>query len=306
MNITGIDSVIYGVEDIETGRRFWQDFGLSKLGESDGLTFATAENSTIVLHPAGKSGLPPAPVAGSTVREVIWGVDSAAALEAIAAELQNDAGFSRDRDGTVHCFDPAGYGIAFRQSRVRPAPSPANTAYNTPGAAARIDRPGALYSQAAPQHLAHVVFLTPEILASLEFYRHRLGFKLTDSYPGRGYFLRAGGSSDHHNLFLLKRDDAIGFHHIAFDVRDIHEVFGGGLNMTAKGWETHLGPGRHPISSAYFWYFRNPCGGAAEYDSDSDVVTDAWQAREFEPTPDAFAEWALADGIERYTGIQKT
>jgi hypothetical protein len=133
-----------------------------------------------------------------------------------------------------------------------------------------------------------------------------LGFKLTDRYPGAGHFYRAPGSTDHHNLFLLRRGDALGFHHVAFDVRDIHEVFGGGFHMTRRGWETHLGPGRHPISSAYFWYFRNPCGGAAEYDFDTDVVTDAWVPRDFEPGPEAFAEWALEDGVERYRGMQTT
>ena len=80
--------------------------------------------------------------------------------------------------------------------------------------------------------------------------------------------------------------------------------FGGGLHMTGQGWQTHIGPGRHPVSSAYFWYFKNPCGGAAEYDFDTDMITDAWQPREFEPTPDTFAEWAYPDGARRFTGIQ--
>jgi hypothetical protein len=132
----------------------------------------------------------------------------------------------------------------------------------------------------------------------------RLGFKVTDWYPERGYFTRCPASHEHHNLFLLKAGDALGFHHVAFEVRDIHEVFGGGLHMTDRGWKTHLGPGRHPISSCYFWYFRNPCGGAAEYDSDSDYVTDEWVPKEWEATPESFAEWAYAEGAERYSGIQ--
>ena len=65
-----------------------------------------------------------------------------------------------------------------------------------------------------------------------------------------------------------------------------------------------LGPGRHPISSCYFWYFKNPCGGAAEYDFDSDVMTDDWQPEDWESIPASFAEWTLAEGIQRYETIQ--
>jgi catechol 2,3-dioxygenase-like lactoylglutathione lyase family enzyme len=179
-------------------------------------------------------------------------------------------------------------------------------AFNAPGAPARVNRPAKAYERAEPRHMAHVVVLSPKIEAMRAFYLDVVGFKLTDSYPGNGYFLRCDGATDHHNLFLLKRGDAVGFHHVAFDLRDIHEVFGGGLNMQQKGWETHLGPGRHPISSAYFWYFRNPCGGAAEYDSDTDVVTDEWQPRVFQPSPQTFAEWSLEAGMSRYGGMQTT
>ena len=103
------------------------------------------------------------------------------------------------------------------------------------------------------------------------------------------------------------KGEHFGFHHLAFEVANIHELFGGGLNMTRKGWKTMLGPGRHPISSCYFWYFLNPCGGGAEYDFDSDIVDASWQGEEFEQSPEAFAEWCLAAGMEEsllYKGIQ--
>ena len=66
-------------------------------------------------------------------------------------------------------------------------------------------------------------------------------------------------------------------------MRDIHEVFGGGMHIDRCGWETQLGPGRHPVSSAYFWYFQNPAGALIEYYADEDVLTPEWQPREFEP-----------------------
>jgi catechol 2,3-dioxygenase-like lactoylglutathione lyase family enzyme len=308
MNITGLDGVVYGVAELDRCIEFWEDFGLAKQETSDaGAKFATVDGARIVVRKIDDPALPPSPDdgpdEGSTLRQVFWGVDSPQTLDAIADELGKDQSIARDDDGTVHAVDPSGYAVGFRISAVTPQPAEP-TVYNAPGAAGRIDQPGAIYERAKPAHLAHVVFRTPDLAPMLDFYVGRLGFQLSDSYPDRGYFLRAGRSDDHHNLFAFNPDGTKGFHHAAFNCRDIHEFFGGGLHMTNRGWKTHIGPGRHPVSSAYFWYFHNPNGGAAEYDFDSDICTDAWQPREFEPSPESFAEWALEDGIDRYTGIQ--
>ncbi|MBM3486349.1 MAG: glyoxalase [Alphaproteobacteria bacterium] len=305
MRVIAPETVVYGVADMAEATRFWDDFGLKRVGaDAREAAFETEEGARIVLRPMTDPSLPAAPIVGPTMREVIWGVEDAASLEAIAAALAGAPCCRRDGDGTVHAVDPCGYGVGFRRFARRPvAPEPPT--YNAPGRALRVDERGKLYAKASPQHLSHVVLLAPKLEAMKEFYVDRLGFRISDRYPGRGYFLRGGASGDHHNLFLLHIGDAIGFHHLAFELRDIHEVFGGGLHMTGKGWKTHLGPGRHPISSCYFWYFKNPCGGAAEYDSDSDIVSENWQPRDWDSVPEAFAEWALADGIQRYDGIQK-
>lgn len=304
MRLLGVDSLLYGVEDISAGCAFWTDFGLRRIAEEAGaVTFATAEGATVVLRPASDPSLPPAPVGGSTVREITWGVDGEASLAAVAAELGRDQPVTFDDDGTIHGVDPCGYAIAFRTSR-RHMVDAEPAAYNSPGANTRIGRRAKYYERANPIRLAHVVLLAPEIEKMYEFYVTRLGFRLTDDYPGHGYFLRCPGSDDHHNLFLLRQGDAVGFHHVAFDVRDFHELFGGGLFMDGQGWETHLGPGRHAVSSAYFWYFRNPCGGAAEYDFDTDCVDDTWVPRSWAPTPESFAEWAYPSGVQRYGGRQ--
>jgi catechol 2,3-dioxygenase-like lactoylglutathione lyase family enzyme len=304
MAIVGLDSVVYGVDDLDVAGRFWTDFGLTPVADGpEGLVFRTEEKATVVVRPKDDASLPPAPVEGNTAREFVWGVESKSDLKAIAAELGADREVETDGDGTLHATDALGYGIGFRVTRCEPvAVEP--TAYNVPGRPGRIDQRGKVYDRATPQRMSHVVLLAPDLDRQVHFYTERLGFKVTDLYPGRGYFLRCAGSHEHHNLFLLHAGDNIGFHHLAFELRDIHEVFGGGLHMSDKGWKTHLGPGRHPLSSCYFWYFKNPCGGAAEYDSDSDYVTDEWVPKEWEATPESFAEWAYAEGAERYSGIQ--
>ena len=71
------------------------------------------------------------------------------------------------------------------------------------------------------------------------------------------------------------------------------------------GWETQIGPGRHPISSAMFWYFKSPAGGLVEYYADEDVLTENWTPRDFTPSPEMFAEWAVVGGIDGTTRRQK-
>ena len=59
------------------------------------------------------------------------------------------------------------------------------------------------------------------------------------------------------------------------------------------------------LVGVYYWYFRNPCGGAAEYGYDTDRVTDNWVPRSIEPSDGAFAEWSLEEGLGRFAGLQR-
>lgn len=168
-----------------------------------------------------------------------------------------------------------------------------------------MDTPATIYERATPIEVGHVVFFVAELEATEAFYAS-IGFVASDRYPGRGAFMRCDARGGHHDLFLLRTPDGKrGLNHVAFTVRDIHEVFGGGLHFSGRGWETQLGPGRHPISSAYFWYFRNPAGGLIEYYADEDELTEAWTPRDFEPGPTVFAEWAVDGGLDGRTRRQK-
>lgn len=305
MNLLGVDKITFGVEDLELCKKFWRDFGLTEIANTPGHgLYECASKAQVEVRRIDDASLPPPAAPGSTVRETVWAAGSPAALDAIAGELATDRDVARGPGGSVHALDPEGYGIGFRLNSRLPVAEP-RTLYNAPGRADRIDAQAIFYGRATPQHLAHVVFHVSDLAGTAAFYRDRLGFRISDGYPGRGTFLRCAGAIDHHNLFLLHAGPAKGFHHCAFEVRDIHEVFGGGLSMNDLGWNTHLGPGRHNVTSAYFWYFKNPSGGAAEYGFDTDRVTDAWQPREIEPTDGAFAEWSLEEGMARFAGLQR-
>lgn len=289
-SIEGIDRITYGVEDIAACKRFFLDWGLRLVRETGtGLDFESLNGCEVLVRKADDPSLPPAVESGPTLREVIWGVTSEADLVALSA---------------VPKIDPSGIGLGFRVTRKRGVDI-AGTPANVWGHAARIDQPAAIYDRAEPVEVGHVVFFTDTLAETTAFYES-LGFRLSDRYPGRGHFLRCSARGGHHDLFLLQTPDAKrGLNHVAFTVRDFHEVIGGGLHLSRCGWETQLGPGRHPISSALFWYFKNPAGALVEYYADEDVLTENWKPRDFEPSPTMFAEWAIAGGIDGNTRRQK-
>lgn len=290
--VTGIDAALFGVVDLRSAARFLDDWGLSKLRSGrSGADFACVDRSEVSLRRADSRQLPEAIEPGSTLREIVWGVASRRALDAIGANLAKDRGVTEDASGALHSADDLGLGIAFRVTR-RKALKARPGAFNAPGCVRRVDQPAPYYERAIPREISHVVLGVPDVRAVERFYCGRLGFRVSDRYIGRAVFLRACPAGNHHHLFVLNSADRkLHFNHIAFKVRDIHEVIGGGQALAARGWQTHAGPGRHYPSSACFWYFRSPLGGAAEYAADEDMVTARWRPRRFAMRPENFSEW---------------
>ena len=303
MAISGIDRVTFGVEDLGQCRAFFLDFGLKLVRETDAaLDFETLNGCEVFFRRMDDPSLPVAIESGSTLREVIWSADSKADLD-ICRSVFKSATHFREEDDTVYCTDPNGVGIGARLSRKRKI-TLGSAASNTFDHAGRINKPSPYYDHAEPAEVGHVVFFTPHLEATMAFYA-KLGFQVSDRYPGRGYFMRTAEEGGHHDVFLLATPDGRhGLNHVAFTLRDLHEVFGGGMHMSRKGWQTQLGPGKHPVSSAIFWYFQSPAGALVEYYTDEDMLTGAWEARDFEPGPTVFAEWAIAGGIDGMTRRQ--
>jgi len=298
MDYSGIDAVIFGTDDMKLARRFFTDWGLAKTRDSrTGLVFATRIGSEVIVKPENAKDLGPRMEGGSQFREVIFGLPSKKDVAAIAAELSRDREVRQDADGTIHSRDDLGIGIGFRVWRHGRETRAVGTPWNGPGHRARVDTISPVYAEAHPWKMGHIVFAVPDTRIAENFYRNRLGFWLSDRYVGgAGVFLRWAKRSEHHTLFFAKsRTGTIDLHHIAFEVRDLHEVFGGGMAFAQRGWKTEVGPGRHPISSAYFWYFRNPLGGAVEYFTDPDHVTEKWKPNNYRVN--RFSEWHLLDGV---------
>jgi len=311
MSILGIEQITYGVTDLDTCRRFFADWGLTETAHSSTQSrFETLNGCTVLVVHADDSSLPPAFESGPTLREVTWGAPTQAELDALRGKFAGRPGHF-ESDTAVGCIDPNGMAIRIEVTRKR-AIDVQGSLSNVWGQTLRVDQPSPVYDKAAPVEVGHVVFFTNCLAEHEKFYQELLGFEMSDRYPGRGAFLRCAPHGGHHDLFLLQLPDSNGqgqgkrgLNHVAFTVRDIHEVFGGGLHISRCGWTTQLGPGRHPVSSAYFWYFQNPAGGLIEYYADEDMLTPDWQPRDFEPGPTVFAEWAIDGGLDGNTRRQK-
>lgn len=298
MEITGLESLVYGVEDMAACKRFNADFGLEQVETStNGAVYQTVEGSTVVLRDSRDTSLPSPVTPGSQIRQVIWGVTSTTALDAIGTELSKDRAVKQGADGILWSTDPMGYAIGFRVRQVKELVEEP-IAINVPGRPTRVNTRFQFTERPRVLHLGHLVFHTPNLEASYDFYRNRLGFKVSDEFAnGVGYFLRAGCSHDHHSLFLLHLGDMAGLDHASYQVRDFDDIAIAGEYMEKKGWKSLTGPGRHHIGSNYFWYFHSPCGGAVEYHSDIDYLTDDWVPREWEFAPDVIAGWDLGPGF---------
>ena len=305
MSVSGIDEITFATGDLARCRQFYLDWGLRLQSETDQLlVFTTLNGCTVRVAHSGAPGLPPGIEPDPTMREVVWGVETAEDLALYRSRLQHQPGFI-DLGERIGCTDPNGLAVRLQVSR-KQALDIACAQTNTWADQPRVDQPSPAYARAEPIEVGHVVFFVTDLAATTAFYQQALGFQVSDRYPARGNFMRCAPRGGHHDMFLLQLPvPRAGLNHVAFTVRDVHEVFGGGMHMTRQGWPTELGPGRHPISSAIFWYFHNPAGALVEYYTDEDQLTEAWQPRDFTPGPTVFAEWAIKGGIDGNTRRQK-
>lgn len=288
MAILGIESLVYGVEDIETCTRFWKDFGLAPVSRSPRESvFEVATGSRLVVRGRGDCDVADW-FDGNGVKLVIWGVDTRENLEELVANVRRDREVRRDPDGTAYAVANDGIPFGLRVWNKRSVVS-APDEVNAPGNIKRLNQHRKWRLRALPKTLSHVVFFSKDYVASYEFYRDRLGFRLSDHSEGLGAFARADGTHEHHSIFWLNADVPFGpgkasFMHAAFGLEDIDEVMLGANIMAQRGW---LGEGghklgglsRHRISSAIYYYVRNPNGGEAEYTCDTDYLDDNWIPR---------------------------
>lgn len=304
VNIVGLDTLVFGVEDVEACKTYFIDYGLTPVG---GGRFEALDGTSITVLAEDDASLPEPLSTGCMLRKTVYGVADTAALDAIAAELRKDRDVRELDDGSLETEDDLGFALGF-QVTVRRAFAKTGELVNAPGAAVQravnvlgVD-PDA---DPRPRSLSHVVYFVPDAAKFEAFYVNRLGFVPTDRFTGVGAFMRPMGTQEHHTLFCIQTPPFMqGCEHFTFHVGGPTELMQLGRSFEAKGYETFWGPGRHIYGSNWFWYFNSPVGAHVEIDADMDLHDDSWVAREAsmsEDTSQAFLfklrkNWAPAGG----------
>ncbi len=293
MAILGVAKAVYGVDDLEKCTNFFNDYGLNLIEKTSEKTlFELEDGSQVVLRKKDDPSLPKAWFDGNGIKETIWAVDTQESMDRLIANLQTDREVRRDNDGTAHFIADDGMPQGLTIFRKRSIVSAADE-INTPAKAARVNRNRTWRKRAHPKMISHVVFQVENPQLSYDFFKKRLGFRLSDTQRKLGCYARADGSNEHHNIFFFNANylppqvRKLGFNHTAFACDDIDEMMVGANYLERKGWATRrpggfVGLGRHRISSALFYYIPCPAGGHAEYLADQDYLDDSWMPRDWE------------------------
>ena len=288
MGVQRIESVVYGVDDLDANVRFFTDLGLSLVARADAhAVFETLAGQTLHLDAAGGAGLPPALEGGSTIREVVWGVDTEAELTAFAERVGADRPVVPGDDGVYHSVDETGFGLGLTVAApgaYEPAPPrPGNTA----GHVTRWNEGLASVGRVRPLRICHVALNIPKQgrEEAVAFYVDRLGFIPTDVVEPMGVFLRVEGDADQHNFLLCHRTDRAGVNHVSFEVPGFDDVIEGGNYMVGQGWQEARRLGRHTVGSNVFRFVHAPCGGRVELAADMDRVDASYGTRVHETAP---------------------
>lgn len=305
-HIKGLDCLRFGVENLQDALRFADDWGLKQVPavQDNSYLFETTDGSQVEIFQADSAHPERTPIGNpSGMCEMVWGVADQAGLDAIAAELRTDRDVTVDADGTVHSQDDLGIRLAFRLAKRSYIPFN-DTQFNSPSQPKRINSRAPRYEKAQPYEISHLAIGVDNAGDAVKFYLNRLGFLVSDRYADRGVFIRCSKEGNHHHLFFMNgKQPGTRFNHLAFKVRDIHEVIFGGQHIDNQGWTTFAGPGRHRVSSACFWYFLTPFGGAWEYAADEDIVNQDWECTDFAAEAHIFTEWTF--GLEKSDGTLK-
>ena len=181
----------------------------------------------------------------------------------------------RDCDGTPIEIKAAEKSSPDAKSQLDLTPSPASTR-NAPmrGTTAPV----------RPRRLAHTLLFARDVPRSTKFYTEVLGLGLSDGAADVVAFLHGVHGSDHHMVAFVK-SEAPGYHHSSWDMRSIHDIGQGAMDMAGQGYTRGWGLGRHVLGSNYVHYVQDPWGSFAEYSGDIDYmpVDGEWQAQMHSP-----------------------
>ncbi|MQY34578.1 hypothetical protein SRB17_25480 [Streptomyces sp. RB17] len=146
--------------------------------------------------------------------------------------------------------------------------------------------------EAVPVGVTHAVLNTPDIDASVAFYRDVLGMRVSDWSEHQMAFLRC--NADHHCI-AFNRAPWVSLNHVAYEMTSLDHFMRGLGRLRHHGISPEWGPGRHGPGNNTFSYFTDPTGLVCEYTSEvAQVVEDAWVCKVWRRTPELSDTWGTA------------
>ncbi|MCG9702177.1 VOC family protein [Vibrio natriegens] len=285
MNIIGLETIVFAVEDVAECSQFLIDYGLTPVDVTErGGRFEALDGTGVELAHVSDESLPPSVNPKCMMRKTVMGVADEQTLQAIAVELEQDREVIALSDGSIESTDDSGFVIGFQLSVRKPLDLDAEIV-NAPGVelSREINKIGVdVEADIRPRTLSHIVYFVPDPVKAEAFYVNRLGFRCTDRFEGVGPFLQPGGNLDHHTHFLIGAPPFMqNVEHFTFHFGGPTEVMQNGSRFIEKGHQAFWGPGRHIMGSNWFWYFKSPFGCHIEMDADMDLHDESWEARSF-------------------------
>ena len=143
--------------------------------------------------------------------------------------------------------------------------------------------------------LGHLVFGSTQYAQTVDFFRNRLNFRVSDEVNGWVTFMRCFPNPFHHSLGIASAPQNR-LHHVNFMVTDLDDV-GRALNRFRRNNVPIVyGPGRHPPSGSVFLYFLDPDGMTMEfsYGMEEFPETDAREPRVLPRALESFDYWGGA------------
>ncbi|CAD5274250.1 Catechol 2,3-dioxygenase-like lactoylglutathione lyase family enzyme [Alteromonas sp. 38] len=284
MKVVGLETIIFGVDDIPSCAIFLTDYGLIPVDVTDeGGRFEALDGTGVVLAKTEDPSLPASVGNGCMMRKTVMGVADQQSLDDLYAELSKDRAVETLADGSIESHDDSGFAIGFQISKKKQI-NLVGEISNLPGSPFQrpVNQLGVDVDaeQIRPISLSHIVYFVPDVKKAEAFYVERLGFRCTDRFEDIGPFLQPSGSLEHHTHFLIGAPPFMqGVEHFTFHFSGPTELIQNGERFIKKGYQAFWGPGRHILGSNWFWYFNSPFACHIEMDADMDLHDKNWTPR---------------------------
>src|SRR5260370_23729391 len=155
-----------------------------------------------------------------------------------------------------------------------------------------ITRPVAFTRPAGITEFGHLCLDAPDVHEAFRFWSTHFNARVSDWIKDAACLIRI--DPVHHKLAVF-RADGPGLCHMNFQVAGIDAVFRNWHFLVDNAIQIHIGPRRHPHSTAAFLYFLGPEGFTYEYSYGVRRIEDdvSWRPRTFDPDEPASIDMSL-------------